>query len=190
MGNIDIDPMTMLLEGVQDKRVIIATDKPVLHTICNKIEDPNEGQRIIDLLEDALFDRQINQYRGVGLAAPQIGIGKSVAIIRYGDISIDMINPKIISHSPAKSISIEECLSLPGKKCMVQRWHSIELKTDNNDVINIEDVSLARMVQHEVDHLYGRLITDNIVMSVKMGRNDKCPCGSGKKYKKCCLNRQ
>ena len=23
----------------------------------------------------------------------------------------------------------------------------------------------------------------------KIGRNDPCPCGSGKKYKKCCLNK-
>ena len=25
------------------------------------------------------------------------------------------------------------------------------------------------------------------VRTTKIGRNDACPCGSGKKYKKCCL---
>jgi uncharacterized protein YecA (UPF0149 family) len=25
--------------------------------------------------------------------------------------------------------------------------------------------------------------------SVKVGRNDPCPCGNGKKYKKCCLGK-
>ena len=23
----------------------------------------------------------------------------------------------------------------------------------------------------------------------KVGRNEQCPCGSGKKYKKCCINK-
>jgi uncharacterized protein YecA (UPF0149 family) len=25
------------------------------------------------------------------------------------------------------------------------------------------------------------------IMSFKIGRNEPCPCGSGKKYKKCCI---
>lgn len=31
--------------------------------------------------------------------------------------------------------------------------------------------------------------TKTIVKGDKIGRNDPCPCGSGKKYKKCCLNK-
>ena len=34
-----------------------------------------------------------------------------------------------------------------------------------------EDVPEAKTIKHEGD---------------KTGRNDPCPCGSGKKYKKCC----
>lgn len=31
--------------------------------------------------------------------------------------------------------------------------------------------------------------TSKIVRREKIGRNDPCPCGSGKKYKQCCINK-
>ena len=50
-------------------------------------------------------------------------------------------------------------------------------------------------VQHEIDHLNGvvcmdRKVNTTIVKDKKIGRNEPCPCGSGKKYKKCCINKE
>ncbi|MCB0522298.1 MAG: SEC-C domain-containing protein [Saprospiraceae bacterium] len=36
----------------------------------------------------------------------------------------------------------------------------------------------------------GEIIFSSLLKMVsKVGRNDPCPCGSGKKYKKCCMNK-
>jgi len=50
-------------------------------------------------------------------------------------------------------------------------------------------------VQHEIDHLNGvvcmdRKVNTTIVKDKKIGRNEPCLCGSGKKYKKCCINKE
>lgn len=33
-------------------------------------------------------------------------------------------------------------------------------------------------------------LTKTVVKGDKVGRNDPCPCGSGKKYKKCCMDKE
>lgn len=43
----------------------------------------------------------------------------------------------------------------------------------------------AELFQEEAKHL--RALPEKAVPKKKIGRNDPCPCGSGKKYKKCCL---
>jgi uncharacterized protein YecA (UPF0149 family) len=50
----------------------------------------------------------------------------------------------------------------------------------------------AQVWQHEINHLNG--IAEEIVdihfdlpIPKKINRNDLCPCGSGKKFKKCCM---
>jgi uncharacterized protein YecA (UPF0149 family) len=61
---------------------------------------------------------------------------------------------------------------------------------NENDARNIEAIA----VQHEIDHMDGKTLFDceikevgQQIISDKIGRNELCPCGSGKKYKKCCL---
>lgn len=80
------------------------------------------------------------------------------------------------------------------------------LSTDTNVTVNIDFEKLYRqMVEYKADHLYNLPQWDNIftaeqrkvfyknqkssktyIREKKIGRNDPCPCGSGKKYKKCC----
>ncbi|TRZ81795.1 hypothetical protein D4R86_02170 [bacterium] len=57
---------------------------------------------------------------------------------------------------------------------------------------------LCIQVQHEIDHFNGIVFRERQSLDVfkpivnveaKIGRNDPCPCGSNKKYKKCCLNK-
>jgi len=100
---------------------------------------------------------------------------------------MDLVNPVI---SPASSSScrlvneLEGCLSFPGKEVMVSRYNQVTIKADNfQGEIHMFDPIFARIVQHEVGHLDGLGIWG---YTVAFKKNGPCPCGSGKKYKKCC----
>ena len=62
------------------------------------------------------------------------------------------------------------------------------LYTANGEFCNHHEVS--QFVREEGDWKFadGELVGEKPVVreSPKVGRNDPCPCGSGKKYKKCC----
>jgi peptide deformylase len=148
-----------------------------------------EANSIISALSEAL-NGENGQPIGLGLAANQIGILKRVCIIRYRGAKMDLVNPTIRIPTERLSckieIEVEGCLSFPGKEIAVPRYNQILLRADNfGGEIQLSGL-WARIVQHEVDHLNARGIWDTIIT----GRNDPCPCGSSKKYKKCCGAKQ
>ncbi len=132
-------------------------------------------------LEDAdsiikQLEQTLNLYPGVGLAAPQIGIHKRVAIIRYGENKLNLINPVIVEYSKEIISKGEGCLSFPNKTINVWRYGEIFVKDDlHPDGIVLTD-TLAIIASHEIDHLNGILFIEKEV-SKKTGRNDPCPCG-------------
>lgn len=99
---------------------------------------------------------QINEmfalmYHHRGLAAPQVGIDARLFVTDWGEV---FINPRIVSFRDNSSHT-EGCLSLPGVVRNVQRWQTIELATGR-----IFHGERAYVIQHEMDHLIGVLITD------------------------------
>jgi peptide deformylase len=104
---------------------------------------------------------------GVGLAAPQIGVSKRIIVIDLGDKKniFTVINPEIVSSS-SELINWEEgCLSVPGINIDVLRPAKIIVKGQSvtGKEVNIEaDGLLARVFQHEIDHLDGILFIDRI----------------------------
>jgi len=113
---------------------------------------------------------------------------------------IVLINPKIVSKEEEIRY-YEGCLSFPKKGCHTKRYKTIEVKVDNMESnmafgTGDTDVDLLESVcvQHEIDHLNGMRILDRAQELTirrdkpKIGRNEPCPCGSEKKYKKCCIN--
>ncbi|MFA6142222.1 MAG: peptide deformylase [Candidatus Omnitrophota bacterium] len=101
---------------------------------------------------------------GVGLAAVQVGIDKQLVVIDVGDGLIKMINPSIVK-SHGKETAEEGCLSVPGTIVNVRRAKSVTANYLNEDgeVIQLKaDGLLARAIQHEIDHLLGKLIIDYI----------------------------
>jgi peptide deformylase len=159
----------------------IITDENILR--AHNIDAlPKEALDIIKKLEFAL---QHSETEGVGLAAPQIGINKRVAIVRFGHERIDLVNPKIMEKEGGFVNFEEGCLSIPGKRVNTQRYKEIFVKDDLHPDGFAAVGNVAVVIQHEVDHLDGILIIDRVVGKNKIGRNDKCPCGSGKKYKRC-----
>jgi peptide deformylase len=107
--------------------------------------------------------------RGVGIAAPQIGRPERVCIIGAGH-NLFMINPKIIVRSTEMITDVEGCLSCPGEQLRVPRAQSIgvefyDLKEESPRQKKRISASflLARIIQHEVDHLDGILIEQRSV---------------------------
>jgi len=140
-----------------------------------------EAEEIIEQLELSLKSSEVP---GVGLAAPQIGIHKRVAIIRLGNEKLNLINPHIIEKKHGFILNGEGCLSVPGKKVNTRRFKEILVKDDLHPAGLVLVDMIAVVSQHEIDHLDQILITDRD-LSNQPGRNDPCFCGSGKKFKKC-----
>ena len=91
----------------------------------------------------------------------------------------------------------EGCLTWPGKKIVADRYPLVTATyfTIDGEYVNGEEFAAfdAQVFQHEYDHLDGiveKMVNNDFRTyrreSPKVGRNDPCPCGSGKKYKKCC----
>ncbi|MDO8668411.1 MAG: peptide deformylase [bacterium] len=103
---------------------------------------------------------------GVGLAAPQIGKNIRLAIINSKDGSICLINPEIIKKSWAKELDQEGCLSIPGVFGKVKRHKKITLTyynlTGKKTKLTAEGL-MARVIQHEIDHLNGILFIDRAI---------------------------
>lgn len=137
----------------------------------------------------AALEEELGATTGVGLAAPQIGIHKRIAIVRTEDTRLDLVNPVIVSKGKMLLSKDESCLSLPGVSENIWRYGEIVVKDDTNPNGIVATGFLAVVIQHEMDHLDGILIIDRAVKA-KVGRNDPCPCGATKdgrpvKFKKC-----
>lgn len=138
----------------------------VLREKCDPvIEITSEIQKTMDEMVK-IMDAE----RGVGLAAPQVGILQRFLIMTNVDEKqvFKMINPKFISKS-AKTCTMEEgCLSVLGNDDLpvyanVTRPESVEVEwTDENGKPMRAQMSgyPARIVQHEMDHLDGVLFMD------------------------------
>lgn len=106
--------------------------------------------------------------RGVGLAAPQVGVSKRVVLVKRLDKPpqnpfVAYINPKIVFQSSETELDWEGCLSISGGKAKVARAKTIRVQAVNEQGENIEETVsgfVARIFQHEIDHLNGILFID------------------------------
>lgn len=141
-------------------REVVQIGEPVLRKKSKKVEKIDE--KIIQLLED-MADTMYH-FDGVGLAAPQVGILKRIAVIDIGDGIIELINPEIIQTS-GEQIDDEGCLSVVGEVGEVKRPYKVKVRAFNRNgqLFEIEgEELLARAFCHEIDHLDGVLFVDKI----------------------------
>lgn len=136
---------------------MIITDPNLLRIPCEPIL-PEEVQPLISKLEKELEASGKVGFPGVGLAAPQIGIGKSAAIIMVENIKFDLINPKIIEKYNPVLFSGEGCLSFPGIFKNTTRYNEIVVESNSRRFILTG--FLAIVAQHEIGHLNGELLID------------------------------
>ncbi|MBI2414237.1 peptide deformylase [candidate division WWE3 bacterium] len=155
---------------------IVTIPDEVLLTPTKKIVDFNiDTQELIKNLLDTV--RKAKDPEGAGLAAPQIGISKRACVVRdffVNPMNRDevlshdyvLINPKIISASKETELDIEGCLSIPLVYGKVERAKKVKIKALNEHGEEIRFMAsgfLARVVQHEIDHLDGILFTSKLV---------------------------
>jgi peptide deformylase len=119
----------------------------------------------------ATLDRldQLHVFRkGVGLAAPQVGLPYAIAVVRppeHGAEPVVLVNPRIVGESDDTDERYEGCLSFFDHRGLVSRPLRIEVehaRCDGSRVITSFDRALARLVAHEIDHLEGRLYVDRM----------------------------
>lgn len=108
-----------------------------------------------------LMKEVIEEKQAAGLAANQIGFNRRVIMFREGERWHWFINPKIRDFSEGINYDWEGCLSIPGKAYMVPRWDWVTM-TDSVDPDHPHVFTgfMAKVVQHEIDHLNGILISD------------------------------
>ena len=212
----------------------------VLRSKAEPVTSAAEANDLVRRLESVLVQLK----DAAGLAAPQIGINKAVAIIRYNDFQMDIINPTVtVKDLTSENIFVhrrEGCMSFPGRWFDVPRYKLFTFESDalwsHEDAkrpVNAADCEAGKLLhlvrrsyafqhdmkdgsvepnlvavaaQHEIDHLNGVVLPDRsdavevtkdvdrvaamtaaALAPPTVGRNDPCPCGSGRKYKKCCL---
>ncbi|GAC12704.1 peptide deformylase [Aliiglaciecola lipolytica] len=132
-----------------------------LRTVAKPVDNV-DGE--IKKLVDDMFDT-MREENGIGLAATQVNVHKRVVVM---DISEDQntprvfINPEIIEMD-GQTISEEGCLSVPNSYAKVERAEHIIVKAldvEGNEYTLEADGLLAICIQHELDHLKGKLFVD------------------------------
>ncbi len=106
---------------------------------------------------------------GIGLAAPQVGVGKRVIVVDISPVEetavpIALVNPEVVGKQ-GQTEGLEGCLSVPGVEGMVCRHESVVVRgwNENGDPVSIEAHGLlSRALQHEIDHLEGILFVDRL----------------------------
>ena len=115
-----------------------------------------------ELFEKMLFT--MKHFCGIGLAAPQIGISKRLIVAEVEDMSVKLANPEIIDIRGSGNMT-EGCLSVPDVTVDIKRPNEIIVEGLNEKGQTVEIKAkglLARVLQHEIDHLKGKLIIDHM----------------------------
>ncbi|MEG0919627.1 MAG: peptide deformylase [Anaerovoracaceae bacterium] len=140
-------------------RNVVTKGDDVLARNCREVTEIND--RIITLLDDMTETMRLE--KGVGIAAPQVGIARRICVIEPEEGQItELINPEIIQ-AEGSTMSCEGCLSVPGVLGDVERPERVKVKYMNRKGEAIEEELVgfsAIVVSHEVDHLNGILFVD------------------------------
>lgn len=142
---------------------IVKVGDTVLRKKCKPVTEITP--RILTLLDD--MADTLHKADGVGLAAPQVGILRRIALVECepGEL-IELINPEIIEESKERQKETEGCLSVPDKWGITDRPMCVTVRAMNRkgETFTVSGEGLkARAFCHEIDHLDGILFTDNVI---------------------------
>ena len=154
-------------------RPIVTLPDPVLRRKARAITSFDDSLQT--LIDDML--ETMREAPGVGLAAPQVNVSERLIVIEYSDDEEDengeiiempkkryvLINPEIVKTSEETELGVEGCLSIPGLVGEVERFSMVQIKGLNRRGQPIKlkaEGWLARIFQHEIDHLNGVVFPD------------------------------
>ncbi len=151
--------------GLREPRAMLSLElrtapDPVLRAVCEPVEA--FGRPLRELVDEML--RLMRLRRGVGLAAPQVGIERRLFVAEIEGRRLEVVNPRLFLCGRASAKAVEGCLSLPGVEVEVSRAVAVQMsgRTPEGAGVSLVLQGLwARVVQHEVDHLDGRLLCDH-----------------------------
>ncbi len=152
-------------------------NEPVLRKKCEEVKkiDKKMKKFIVDVAQT------MKEGQGVGLAAPQVGVSKRVIIVATdlaGQRILEMVNPKIMKKGKEIEIEEEGCLSFPGIFLKIKRAKEVEVEglDINGDEVKLKAKGLlARVFQHEIDHLDGILFFNRLGFFQKIKFKIKYP---------------
>ncbi|MEM7547428.1 MAG: peptide deformylase [Pseudomonadota bacterium] len=142
---------------------ILIHPDPRLKKVCDPVSDPTGTEALIENMLETMYDAP-----GIGLAAPQVGVNARVLVMDCADKEatpepMALINPEILTRSDEMNEHEEGCLSIPDQYGMVTRPAAVKVRwtTPKGSVEEADfDGLWATCVQHEIDHLDGKLFID------------------------------
>lgn len=146
------------------KLEIITIPDPVLRKVSSPIERVDDAVRkLADGMLEAMYEAP-----GIGLAAPQVGVSRRLIVLDVSDKDSEkkplvMANPEILTLADERRVYEEGCLSIPDVKVEIERPAAVTVRYLDREGRRQEMAAeglLATVIQHEVDHLDGRLIID------------------------------
>ncbi|MGY2148855.1 peptide deformylase [Nocardia gipuzkoensis] len=149
---------------------IVQSDTPILHQPTQPLNLPTEQDLATAIVNDLIAAmhraRRVHNFaKGMGIAAPQLGIGRRVAVVQPPEPhteKITLLNPTVVAHSDDEDEQYEGCLSFFDVRGKVPRPLRIEVETTSySGELRRQQYQdgLARLIQHEIDHLDGILYT-------------------------------
>ena len=154
---------------------VLRIDEPgheILRQKARPVRHPNRRLRqLVERMWTTMY-----RHNGVGLAAPQVGIGQRVLVVDAGDRFCALLNPEIVAASGSQTEPLEGCLSIPDLTGEVERASSVRIRglAPNGRETWIDASGyFARVLQHEIDHLDGVLFTDRARRIVRASPESK-----------------
>ena len=147
------------------KLPILIHPDPRLKKEADPVPDLNDDlRRLADDMLETMYDAP-----GIGLAAPQIGVSQRLIVLDCvkeegaAPRPLAMFNPEVVASSDETSVYEEGCLSIPDIYAEVTRPAEVEVRWMDPDGKEHQEVFTglwATCVQHEIDHLNGKLFID------------------------------
>ena len=141
---------------------ILRYPDPRLHKVAQPVREVDGRIRqLVDDMLESMYDAD-----GVGLAATQVDVHERVIVMDTSDARSEplvLINPELISRSEEMTLGDEGCLSVPAIYDKVQRHAKVRVRALGRDGQPHEfdaEGLLAICVQHEMDHLLGKVFVE------------------------------
>lgn len=141
---------------------ILCYPDPKLHTVAKPVAAVDA--RIKTLISD-MFETMYDA-KGIGLAATQVNVHERLIVMDISegrDVPLVLINPRILWASPEMHVNEEGCLSVPGIYDGVKRHDAVKVEAldgEGRTRLIEADGLLAVCIQHEMDHLMGKVFVE------------------------------